>query len=248
MVDRQDKLSSVRQDHGLSELARAFFPSWRLGYRSNPFRALTPDEWRRLALVPTGLQDLIDSPGRLTQIIGDQGAGKTSLLLALERSLLDAGRQVAYEYLPFTATDFKTDLNSINLLLVDEAQRLSRSSLRRLLSSIALTRDVGLQVILSSHTDLARFAADKGIPMRTIRLETLSRSFTEALIEQRLKYFERPGYSGVRLSAAALGALTAHCGADLRGLERLLYEIYQTWDDEGAITSHFVRAIIYQIT
>ena len=59
----------------MSRLGHEFFPSWRLGYRSNPFRSLTREEWRDIVVMPEGLHTLKDSLPSLTQILGDQGRG-----------------------------------------------------------------------------------------------------------------------------------------------------------------------------
>ncbi len=228
----------------MSELERSYFPSWRLGYRSNPFRALTPHEWRAISLVPGELQDLIDTPPALTQVLGDQGSGKTSLLLALERGLLEKGWSVAYEYLPLGAQNYKTDTTNLRVFLLDETQRLSAPVLNRLLSSASSSAVGVTRLILATHRDLSGFAADHRVPIRSVELDTHAQSFTQAIIETRLKYFERPGYQGVRLTPAALSHLIAHCGSNLRRLEWLLYEAYQTWDVAGPISADYLRELI----
>lgn len=197
-----------------------------------------------LALLPDSMQDLLDAPPALTQILGDQGSGKTSLLLAMQRSFLEKGRRVTYEYLPLDAADYKTKLNQVDMFLLDEAQRLSAPALQRLLSHTMQTPESGLHLMLSTHADLSPHAARLGIPLRSVQLDGYSHRFLHELVEERVSYFERPGYKGTRLTTAALTLLTTHCGADLRELERLLYEIYQAWDSEGPITVEFVRGFL----
>ena len=228
-------------------LERKYFPLWQLGYRSNPFRALTPEEWHMLALLPDSMQDLLDAPPALTQILGDQGTGKTSLLLALERGYLEKGWNVTYEYLPVGATRYKSVLSDVRILLLDEAQRLSRSALRRLFSFLGSGTNDGFQLVLSSHSDLTAYAAEHEISLTSVHLDTRSQSFIHALVEHRLSYFERPGHQGTRLTRAALKQLTGHCGPDLRTLEKLLYEAYQTWDAEGSISEKHIKGLINEL-
>ena len=120
----------------MTDLERAYFPSWRLGYRCNPFRTLTRDEWRELAVLPEGLHTWIDSLPPLTQILGDQGRGKTSALLALEREINQRGWPVAYEYLPPGTKRYTQDSSDLQVFLLDEAQRLSRRSLKKLIKMV----------------------------------------------------------------------------------------------------------------
>jgi hypothetical protein len=228
----------------MSGLENQYFPSWRLGYRSNPFRAVTPEEWREVAILPERLQAVIDNPPPLTQILGDQGRGKTSSLLALEHKLNQQGWRVAYEYLPLGSKHYKLDTSDIQIFLLDEAQRLSRRSLHRLISHASLTEDSGLRLILSSHSDLTYINAEHGITPVTFHLRDHPRSFINTLIEHRLKYFERKGHQGVSLTQDALNLLISHCDSDLRLLEKLLYETYQDWNEVGPITTGFIQGVI----
>jgi hypothetical protein len=228
----------------VSELERQYFPSWCMGYRSNPFRSLTPQEWRDLAMLPEGLSSMIDSPPPLLQILGAQGAGKTSTLLALERTFHDRGWLVTYEYLPPGSNQVRSDLTQLQVYLLDEAQRLSPRAVQRLFARSYPTSSSGLHLVLSTHEDLSTYTAKMGLPLETFRLGQHSRNFTLSLIERRLTYFERPGFRGTRIAPDALDLVISTCGTDLRKLEGLLYEVYQRWDAEGPIEAGYIKAIL----
>lgn len=231
----------------MTHFERAFFPSWRLGYRCNPFRALTQEEWYELALLPEELPGQLDNFPPLTQILGEQGVGKTSTLIALQREYNKLGMQVAYEYLPPDINHFKHHLRDLHVFLLDEAQRLTAQSLQSLLLHAARRSNPELRLILSSHTDLAQSAVILGGNSITISLDESSPSFVHKLIERRLEFFERTGHTGVRLAPNAESLVVSHCGSNLRLLEKLLYEAYQTWNLDRPITGMHLQKLIEEI-
>jgi chromosomal replication initiation ATPase DnaA len=228
----------------MKDLEHEYFPSWRLGYRCNPFRALTREEWYSLALLPEELHGQLDNLPSLTQILGEQGCGKTSTLIALQRKYSELGLQVAYEYLPPGINHFKHHLRDLHVFLLDEAQRLTPQSLQSLLLHVAGSSDPELHLILSSHTDLAQSAATLGGNIRTLSLSENSPRFIHKLIEHRLEFFERMGRPGVRLTPNAENLVISHCGSNLRLLEKLLYEAYQTWNVVRPITAKHILGLL----
>jgi hypothetical protein len=228
----------------MSKLERTYFPSWHLGYRCNPFRALTQEEWIDLALLPEGLPEKFDELPALTLILGEQGSGKTSALIALKRELQQRGRRVAYEYLPPRMNSYRLDPGNFHVYLLDEAQRLSGRALNRLLKYPSNADNPLPLLILSTHKDLSQSAASRGIETLRITLENHSAGFILDLIELRLIHFERPGSHGVRLAPSALDFVLTQCNSNLRLLEKLLYEAYQTWDSEGPIPIQHLRKLM----
>ena len=226
------------------ELEQTYFPMWRLGYRCNPFRTLTREEWRELAVLPEGLHTLIHSLPPLTQILGDQGRGKTSALLALEREINHRGWPVAYEYLPPGTKRYTQDPSDLQVFLLDEAQRLSRRSLKKLLKMVSANPHTKFRLIISTHADLTGLTLAHGISIQTLTLSEPSPEFIQSLIELRLCFFESPGHQGVRLAPNAESIIRSYCGSDLRLLEKLLYEVYQTWNSENSITATHVRGLL----
>ncbi len=230
----------------MTQLECAYFPSWRLGYRCNPFRALTREEWQDLALLPTALRNQLNDWPPIVQVIGDQGRGKTSILLAIKRHLLLQDINVAYEYLPPGKKRNREKLRNIQVYLLDEAQRLGSRRWRQLIRQVTHPETYPSQIIFSSHVDLLEMNVTTNQGIHTIHLDTPSRGFVKAMIKRRLEYFELQGRRGVQLSSEANDLLLAHCSSDLRLLERILYEIYQTWGQETTIRRAYVEKMILE--
>src|SRR5207248_5460657 len=123
-----------------------YFPFHALGYRSNPFRALSDEEWADIVVLPEAVLAVAAGPNHL-QILGELGHGKTSALLGLAQQLRRAGRRVAYEYLPIGHYVFTSQLTGLDVFLLDEVQRLRTAERRRLLAAAK----GGLRLMLGSH-------------------------------------------------------------------------------------------------
>jgi hypothetical protein len=78
----------------------------------------------------------------------------------------------------------------------------------------------------------------------TLSLDESSPRFIKKMIQRRLEFFERTGHTSVRLTPKAENLVISHCGSNLRLLEKLLYEVYQTWNSENSITAMHVRGLI----
>jgi len=161
-----------------------FFPYHSIGLRANPFRALTREEWEDIAFIPPALKQAYQS-GECVQIMGEKGMGKTSCLLALKQDAIQGGRQVAYEYLPEGQQRFSLTLDTLDVGLLDEAQRLTRREIRRLLRMV---QHEDAQVILGTHTDLKSAFQQRKLPLHTHTLE-VDREGTRRMIDCRLGYF-----------------------------------------------------------
>ncbi len=207
-----------------------FFPFHALGFRCNPFRALTDEEWAEMALLPPAVTDALPVDGPL-QIVGEMGSGKTSVLLALWKHFQEAGRNAVYEYLPAGTTTFRTDLRSPDVFLLDEAQRLNRRARRRL----ATAAESPVRLIFSSHEDLSPLFEGAGVRLTTVRLTTPSPARLRRMLHRRLACFAlRPG-ALPPLGDDALDALLHACGGNLRAMERALYEAFQGWAAAGSM-------------
>jgi hypothetical protein len=216
-----------------------FFPFQRLGLSGNPFRALTNEEWAAAAVVAPEHLATLTQPGAHTQVLAPAGHGKTTLLLAAHAHLAAHGARAAYEYLPEGARAFHTPLAGLDVLVLDEAQRLAPPEWTRLL---AAARAEGLRLVLSSHQDLAPRFARAGLPLTTLALGPASLEQLRAIVARRLALAALGAGPAAWLGPAALGYLHARCGGNLRRAEHWLYEVFQTFP-EGEITAEALRAV-----
>ena len=215
-----------------------YFPFHALGFRSNPFRALTDEEWAHIVVLPEEIMVAAAGAGHL-QILGEMGRGKTSTLLGLAQQLQRAGRRAAYQYLAIGQDKFNTSVAGLHVFLLDEAQRLRTSERRRLLAAAR----AGLRLILGSHEDLTPLFESAGLALSTLRLEGFGRAQLAAVLARRLAAAALPGAAPlVTLDPSALDYLAATFGTNLRGTEHFLYEVFQRLETPGPFTADTLQA------
>ena len=215
-----------------------YFPFHALNLRSNPFRALTDEEWAEVVVLPHALEAAEEGGGHL-QVLGELGRGKTSALLGLTAGWRRGGRRVAYEYLPEGRRVFKTQVAGLELLALDEAQRLSRRERERLLRAA----EAGLRLALGSHEDFAAAFAARGWPLTTVRLDAPDAAHLGRILARRLEYFAfDPARPGMTISDGAVAALHAAYGSNRRAIERCLYEVFQAVNVVGEVSAAQVEA------
>jgi hypothetical protein len=216
-----------------------YFPFHALGFRSNPFRALTDEEWAAIVVLPEAVLQAAAGGGHL-QVLGEMGRGKTSTLLGLAEHFRHEGRVVTYEYLPIGKDTFKLALAGLQVFLLDEAQRLRPSERRRLLTAAR----GGLRLIVGSHEDLAPAFTGAGLSLSTVRLETTGRAHLEAILARRLDHFALGDRQPrVTLDPSAAKYLEATFGNNLRAMERFLYEVFQHLEAPVALTAESLKAM-----
>lgn len=214
-----------------------YFPFHALGFRSNPFRALTDEEWAAIVVLPRAVVAAAAQGGHL-QVLGELGRGKTSTLLGLAAQLRRDGHAVAYEYLPIGHDAFQTSLAGLDVFLLDEAQRLRPAERRRLLASTQPNQ----RLILGSHEDLAPLFARAGLRLASVAPGTNDPEHLAAIFARRLDYMAlEPGQPGVTFDASAVEFLAATFGGNLRAMERFLYEVFQTLTAPGLLTAERLR-------
>ncbi len=217
-----------------------YFPFHALGFQSNPFRALTDEEWTAIVVLPDPVLRAVASGGHL-QVLGELGRGKTSTLLGLAEHFRRAGCAVAYEYLPIGQDTFKSMLAGLEVFLFDEAQRLRPDERRRLMRAAP----GGLRLILGSHEDLTALFNGAGLSLSTVRLEVSGQAHLESILTRRLDYFALPNCQpGVTLDPSAAPYLEATFGTNLRAMERFLYEVFQQLDEPAVLTADRLRALV----
>lgn len=222
----------------------SYFPFHALGFRCNPFRVLTDDEWADIAVLPDAVASVVESGFAHLQVSGPLGHGKTTTLLGLAARFRRESQGVVYEYLPVGQSQFHTSLSGLDVFLLDETQRLNRSERDRLLSAAQALPKVrnlreGLQLVLSSHDDLAPLFAKRGLPLTNVHLdEAASPDHLGLVLARRLSYFALDRTApGVILTPDAVRYLHETFGGNLRAMQYFLYEVFQRLKSKGAITA-----------
>jgi hypothetical protein len=214
-----------------------YFPFHDLGFRANPFRALEDDEWSDIVVLPASTIQAAEAGGHI-QVLGERGHGKTSTLLGLQAQVRRAGQAAHYEYLPEGHEAFHTELAGVDVLLLDEAQRLNPTERARLMREAKS----GRRLLLGSHEDLTGLFAAAGLPLATLRPETGGRAHLEAVLAKRLAYFSlSPGAPAITLDASAVAYLAETFGSNLRAMQWFLYEVFQTLTQPGVISAGQLR-------
>jgi hypothetical protein len=224
-----------------------YFPSYALGFHCNPFRALTNAEWAEVAVLPEPVTSSINCSFTHLQILGAMGSGKTTTLLGLTAKLAQTGTRAAYEYLPNGQHHFGTNVSSLEILLLDEAQRLSPRERHRLLATVA--RSAGnLRLVLSSHEDLTPLFAQRALALTTVRYDAITENHLRAIITRRLAYFALTDVPSVTVAPDALSYLWQTYRVNLRAVEHLLYEVFQRLQQTGPITVEHLQMAAMSIT
>ncbi len=190
----------------------------------NPFSVVSREELADMYVPLPAVEHTADTilrlPHQIVEIQAPAGYGKSTLLSALRRRLTDAEVTHRYHYLPIDQPNRLPELGAVNVLLLDEAQRLSRWNRRR------VRRWLGgdTRMITGTHRPLRL----RGIKATVIDLPELTVGHLHAVFQQRIK--RRGGDpQRIRLEPAAARWLVQHL-ASLREIEGLLYEWFQLQD------------------
>ena len=191
-------------------------PYARLNLRRNPFGELTRQERAELAVVDVDrwLGELTQDRTAL-QFLGPCGHGKTTHLLALGRMLPEA----VYVYLPEDGP--LPHVPAIRPLLLDEAQRLRLRQREQVFAQ-------GGPLLVASHEDHTRELSRAGYRVVT---EHVARAADpqrlQRLLNRRIDA-SRAGSGPVPwIGQACAIDLHRRFGADIRQIERVLYDEFQ---------------------
>lgn len=213
-----------------------FFPFHALGFRCNPFRVLTDDEWAQIAVLPDSINLLFQKGFAHLQILGERGYGKTTILLALATKFRASGKNVEYEYIPEGQSHFKTNYDALDVFVLDEAQRLTSSERERLVRIANRT-----QLVFASHEDLAPLFASHHLALASVQIENSEEEHLRTILSRRLDYFRLNEERGIEFSLDAISYLSDTFGGNLRAMEQFLYEVFQCLDHVEIITAERLR-------
>jgi hypothetical protein len=219
-----------------------FFPFQRIGFECNPFRSLTREEVPRLAIIPEEVKNVCLESAEHLQILGAAGSGKTTLLLGLCEGEYWDDQVPGYEYLGEGDQSYQTDMQALDVFLLDEAQRLDRSSLHRLINEA----NEGTRLVFSSHRDLSNEFRRGGLNLRSMIIETPSRVQIRDILSKRLLYFSLGDTPEVDFTGDGIDFLFQTFGSDIRTMMDLLYEVFQDLQVTGSLTTSDLRMAIDQ--
>lgn len=161
-------------------------------------------------------------PGEVLLVRGAEGRGKSALLRALQRAHPGA----VYERIEEGETQLRTSLRPApSLLLIDEAQRLSRGARARLWAEAGA-------LVLAAHADLSRECPR---PCRVWWVRGLRPEALLEIVARRIEWARRGPGPLPWVDAEGARALVARFGDDLRAIEEHLYDRLQEMRAVGAI-------------
>lgn len=224
-----------------------YFPFHTLGFRCNPFRVLTEEEWVQVAVLPKTLKEVLKSDFHHIQVLGEEGRGKTTTLQAIKAYLTRFHKRWVYEYLPHGQNSFHTDVRELDVFLLDEFQRLNRRHRNRLLKAITTGPGGISQLIFTSHVDVTPLFVRRNLPLISIQLEGYDPNHLRKILDQRMAYFALSEIPKVTITKEAVLALWEEYGTDLRAMEFFLYKVFQSLEKEREITAVQLHTMIRRI-
>lgn len=219
---------------------RPFFAQRKLGFRRNPFCALTEREWIETAFVPPAFPGDGCRPLQNLQLIGQEGCGKSSLLRGIGELMRQSGLRVVYEYIPEGQRSFLSALHEADVFVLDEAQRLSLWQKRRWLGWLhgAPKR----RTLFATHRDLSGWFKKRGLALvsfdvaAAVTLQTYAR-----WLDGRMRYFALGEEPPLGFTADAAALLCDWFGADMRAAEYFLYDVFQEMELRETITAAYLH-------
>lgn len=192
-------------------------PYHRFKLSRNPFGELNRSERVENAIVDLQpfLNAIADSK-TVVQILGECGNGKSTHLLAIHQAVPAS----IYVYLPESGPLPQIPVH--RPLLVDEAQRLSRRRLNRMLRH-------GGKLLLGTHVDLE--ASIRRAGLTSCRIEIARKTDAEHILRvlnQRIYASALTGEQPDILTIEHARWLHLRFGSNIRGIEHFLYDMFQS--------------------
>lgn len=194
-------------------------------------------------MLPEELTAISDEHNTHVQIIGNDGHGKTTALMGLTAYFSRKGKRFAYEYLPVGQSKYNTDIQNLEIFLLDEFQRLSERQRVSLIASASVVPIGGLQLIVSSHEDFVNYFKACDLSLTTIRLGKIFALRLRIILERRLRFFTLDETANPSFTIGAVQYLWNTYGGDLHSVEHLLYHVFQKLKPCEKITERHLQNI-----
>ena len=208
----------------------------RIGYTCNPFRVLWGDEVLGVLIdpsLPATTRELLSGGTDVIEFVGESGSGKsTHVLAAAHVAENELGEVCARTYVPVGDTCVSWPVGSVDRWCIDEAQRVRRSLLARI---VRAARRGDFSLVLGTHTSVAELCERIGASCRTIRLAAADRDRMGAFIAARMAAVRTDGDRIPRVDSDALAVIERSSGGNLHVVEGLMYEVFQAYATRGAV-------------
>ncbi|MFT5127396.1 MAG: hypothetical protein ACI8W8_000999 [Rhodothermales bacterium] len=198
---------------GMSRLARPFA---HLNLRHNPFGELEHETFVALAVVDVAeFAKLLNRPSVALQFVGRHGRGKTTRLSVLHALFATAPYTQVYPDEPVPS------FSAAPLHFVDSVDHLATTKRRRLFACAD-------RIVVTTHVDLSAEFANAGFGVTTIRVEGVSRELLAEIVRRRIVHARRGPGPIPSVGNTEIDQLIANFGDDLRTIESVLYERFQS--------------------
>ncbi len=207
-----------------------------IGLRANPFRVLEPGELVQTLIEPALLEraaEWLASDTAVIEIVGERGWGKSTHLDVLRH--VGAQRsdwQWHSTYVPPDATRVAWP-PACDVWCIDEAQRISQRQQARIVTSAGQGR---FRLVVGTHVSLRPMCDASGVSCRSIELRAVDAGNLRRFIERRVEAAALIPDAGPATSAQAVELLQRYATGNLRTVEELLYEVYQSAAESGQLT------------
>ncbi len=191
-------------------------PFSALNLKRNPFGELSQAERARLAV--TNLSEFsakLSQTGFALQVLGEQGRGKTTHLLALKQAFPDA------PYIYYAEDGPKPPVPKAPLLFLDETQRFSKQERKQIFKQNA-------SFVIATHENHEAELKKAGLDCVTLTLSGLSKEKLERILSARIEASRRNHGELPYFSQESIQKLIKMFEDDLRSMFDYLYDIFQS--------------------